>query len=172
MLAVSDESMFTDFENAEQDDQMPRKVIDANRTIYCSRKFRFPKDALWGEPVLCDFGQARIGRTHRGIIQPEVYKAPEVLFEMDWSYSVDIWNVGVMVSTLLIFQYYSAERLLWVFAAVFPKSAHCCSYGIFSKISICSTPSMKISSIPHRTMLRRWWRILGYRHHSMCSEAK
>ena len=98
MLTVDDESMLTDFEKAEQDDPAPRKVIDANRTVYCSRKFRFPKDGLWGEPILCDLGQARIGSVHRGDIQPEIYKAPEVLFEMEWSYSVDIWNVGVMVS--------------------------------------------------------------------------
>jgi len=109
MLTVDDESMLTDFERAEQDDPAPRKVIDANRTTYCSRKFRFPKEGLWGEPVLCDFGQARIGRVHQGDIQPEIYKALEVLFEMEWSYSVDIWNVGVMVSTLLIDQYLKVQ---------------------------------------------------------------
>lgn len=99
MLTVDDESILTAFEKAEQDQPTPRKIIDANRTIYASREFCFPKSGLWGEPVLCDFGQCRIGRVHRGDIQPEIYKAPEVLFEMEWSYPADIWNVGVMVST-------------------------------------------------------------------------
>lgn len=101
MLSIKDESMLADFEKAEHNDPMPRKVIDSDRTIYSTRQFRFPKDGLWGEPVLCDFGQARIGKVNRGDIQPDIYKAPEVLFEMEWSHSVDIWNVGVMVSSLL-----------------------------------------------------------------------
>ena len=29
-------------------------------------------------------------------IQPEIYRAPEILLDMDWSYSVDIWNIGAM----------------------------------------------------------------------------
>jgi serine/threonine protein kinase len=101
MLTISDESMLADFEKAEQDEPSPRKIIDANRTIYTSRELRKPNEGLWGEPVLCDFGQARIGKVHRGDIQPEIYKAPEVLFEMEWNHKVDIWNVGVMVSTAL-----------------------------------------------------------------------
>ncbi|KAI9760057.1 MAG: hypothetical protein M4579_001890 [Chaenotheca gracillima] len=96
MLTVDDDSMFKDFEKAEQETPTPRKIIDEKRTIYTSRSFRFPIGGLWGEPVLCDFGQARIGRCHQGDIQPERYKAPEVLFEMGWSYSADIWNVGAM----------------------------------------------------------------------------
>lgn len=99
MLTVDDDSVLTDFEKAEHEEPTPRKVIDENRTIYASRKFRSPNEGLWGEPVLCDFGRARIGKTHRGDAQPQIYKAPEVLFEMEWSYSIDIWNVGVMVRT-------------------------------------------------------------------------
>lgn len=99
MLTVDDESMLSDFEKDELDDPSPRKVIDSTRTIYGARKLRLPKDTLWGQPVLCDFGEARTGDTHRGLIQPEVYRAPEVLFEMEWDASVDIWNVAVLVST-------------------------------------------------------------------------
>jgi serine/threonine protein kinase len=101
MLTIDDESLLADFEKAEQDEPSPRKIIDADRTIYTSRELRVPNAGLWGEPVLCDFGQARIGRVHRGDIQPAIYKALEVLFEMEWNHKVDIWNVGVMVSTVL-----------------------------------------------------------------------
>ncbi|PYI20349.1 kinase domain protein [Aspergillus violaceofuscus CBS 115571] len=97
MLSIDDDSMLRDFEKAEQQNPSPRKVIDDNRTIYTSRKLRLPKDILWGQPVLCDLGQARIGHSHRGIIQPEIYRAPEVLFDMDWASSVDIWSLGAMV---------------------------------------------------------------------------
>jgi hypothetical protein len=29
--------------------------------------------------------------------QPNIYRSPEVMLRVDWSYPVDIWNVGVMV---------------------------------------------------------------------------
>lgn len=44
------------------------------------------------------FGEARHGgKTHVDLIQPDIYRAPEVTFDIPWSYSADIWMVGVMV---------------------------------------------------------------------------
>ncbi|GAB1726045.1 hypothetical protein NU195Hw_g1151t1, partial [Hortaea werneckii] len=98
MLTLDDASLLPAFEQAEASDPSPRKIIDNTRTIYGSRKLGLPKDALWGQPVLCDFGEARIGPgPHRGLIQPDLYRAPEVLFDMGWDSSVDIWSVGVMI---------------------------------------------------------------------------
>lgn len=98
MLSIDDKSILEDFEKAEQQSPSPKKVVDENRTIYTSRRLRLPNDNLWGQPVLCDLGQARIGHAHRGLIQPDIYRAPEVLFDMGWGHSADIWNLGVMVS--------------------------------------------------------------------------
>lgn len=92
MLRIDDESILEDFEKAEQQSPSPEKVVGKNRTIYTSRRLRLPHDDLWGQPVLCDLGQARIGRAHTGLIQPEIYRAPEVLFDMGWGHSADIWN--------------------------------------------------------------------------------
>jgi serine/threonine protein kinase len=100
MLSVSDESLLADFETSEAKEPSPAKVIDDTRTIYASRKLGLPKDTLWGQPVLCDFGEARIGSIHRGLIQPELYRAPEVLFGMEWSSAVDIWSVANLVSSI------------------------------------------------------------------------
>lgn len=98
MLTIDDESLLPAFEQAEASDPSPKKFVDDTRTIYGSRKLGLPKDSLWGQPVLCDFGEARIGLgPHRGLIQPELYRAPEVLFDMGWESSADIWNVAVMV---------------------------------------------------------------------------
>ncbi|KAJ8131233.1 hypothetical protein O1611_g2390 [Lasiodiplodia mahajangana] len=97
MLTVDDESVLDDFERAETECPSPRKVINDIRIIYGSRKLGLPRDSLWGQPVLCDFGEARIGESHRGLIQPELYRAPEVLFDMEWSSSVDIWNVAALI---------------------------------------------------------------------------
>lgn len=48
-------------------------------------------------PILCDFGDARIGNVHEGLIQPDIYRAPEVILAKKWTSKVDIWNVGVLV---------------------------------------------------------------------------
>ncbi|PKY03384.1 kinase domain protein [Aspergillus campestris IBT 28561] len=97
MLSIDDETILSNFERTEAEHPSPRKTVDANRTIYVSRKLPSPKRDRWGQPVLCDLGEARIGKLHRGDIQPNIYKAPEVLFDMPWSFSADIWIVGVMI---------------------------------------------------------------------------
>lgn len=56
--------------------------MDKDRILYTSRKLSLPNDDLWGQPVLCDLGEAKIGHFHKGNIQPNIYKAPEVLFDM------------------------------------------------------------------------------------------
>jgi serine/threonine protein kinase len=35
---------------------------------------------------------------HDGLIQPDIYRAPEVILGMSWTSKVDIWNVGALVS--------------------------------------------------------------------------
>ena len=95
LLGIEDQSILEDFEEAEKRDPSSIKAGE-DRTIYRSRRLGRPK--TYGYPVLCDFGEARIGTTeHDDDIQPEVYRAPEVILEMKWTYSVDMWNVGVMV---------------------------------------------------------------------------
>ncbi|KAF2759214.1 kinase-like protein [Pseudovirgaria hyperparasitica] len=85
ILSIEDESLLPEFERAEAEEPSPMKVIDEFRTIYGSRRFSLPKDSRWGQPVLCDFEEARIGQTHK------------VLFNMEWSCSVDIWNLAVLL---------------------------------------------------------------------------
>lgn len=100
MLRVGDLSVLVDCEEAEKATPSVQKVIDAQRTICASRPFRHPKDFAFGPPVLCDFGEARIGSCHQYLgIQPEVYKAPEILMQTDWCHSVDIWNLACVVSS-------------------------------------------------------------------------
>lgn len=95
MLGIEDDSVFYDFEEAELQGPCPRKEIDG-RAIYVSRDLRVPKQ--WGAPVLCDFGSAMPGNVgHTEDVQPNIYRAPEVILEAPWTYSVDVWNVGCMV---------------------------------------------------------------------------
>ncbi|KAI4144712.1 MAG: hypothetical protein L6R39_004062 [Caloplaca ligustica] len=96
---IEDKSILNEFEAAELSHPSPRK-IDGDRVTYESRGLRYERP---GRPVLCDFGEARFGKkTYTDLIQPYVYRAPEVVLDIPWTYSVDIWNVGVM--TWHIFQ--------------------------------------------------------------------
>lgn len=103
VFGAGDDSVFTDFEQAELNTPSPRKQDADGRTIYVSRELGMPRPL--GAPVLCDFGSAVLGsEPHVEDVQPNVCRAPEVIFEKPWSYSIDIWNVGCMVSHLSPFQ--------------------------------------------------------------------
>ncbi|KAG8410154.1 hypothetical protein J3459_017357 [Metarhizium acridum] len=96
MFEFSDESVLVDFEQGELQAPCPRKELDG-RCIYVSRELTMPKQM--GAPVLCDFGSAVIGGIeHLEDVQPNIYRAPEVILEVPWTESIDIWNVGCMVS--------------------------------------------------------------------------
>lgn len=97
MLSIEDQTILSSFEKDELENPSPRK-IDGERIIYKSRELRTPK--THGRPILCDFGEARMGSTvYHEDIQPYLYRAPEVLLRMKWDNKVDIWNVGVLVSS-------------------------------------------------------------------------
>lgn len=99
MFGIQSDEVFQEYEELELQDPSPRKVLD-DRTIYVSRDVSPPKQL--GAPVLCDFGSAVIGDVeHTEDIQPDIYRAPEVILEAPWSYEVDIWNVGCAGSNSL-----------------------------------------------------------------------
>ena len=95
LLGARDLSPFGEIEDGELARPIARKVL-RDRTVYLSR----PVPRTDGNPTICDLGSARIGQdVHNGDIMPGVYRAPEVILGMDWSYSVDVWSIGVMVRT-------------------------------------------------------------------------
>jgi serine/threonine-protein kinase SRPK3 len=78
----------------------PRKVLP-DRTIYLSRNdFGLPRSSP-GRPKIIDFDAAvqvtGSQKTFTHPIQPNCYRAPEVILGAPWSYPVDIWNLGTMV---------------------------------------------------------------------------
>ncbi|KAF2635566.1 kinase-like protein, partial [Massarina eburnea CBS 473.64] len=97
ILLGADEPVLNDFEQGELEAPCARKQLDG-RTIYLSRELNMPND--YNAPVLCDLGSAvpiDDGTEHREDIQPDIYRSPEVILDIPWTYSVDIWNVGCMV---------------------------------------------------------------------------
>lgn len=93
LLGIKDDSILSNFEQAEFDAPIPRKTLE-DRTIYLSR----PLPISFGTPILCDLGEARVGTDRQwGDVMPDVYRAPEVILDMAWDFKVDIWNVGMVV---------------------------------------------------------------------------
>ncbi|KAL9117079.1 MAG: hypothetical protein Q9187_006387 [Circinaria calcarea] len=93
LLEIDDRSMLNSFVDQELKHPSPRKQVE-DSIVYASRLFGWPPT---GEPILSDFGSAEKGdadNTRKA--GPSLYRSPEVLLEMKWSYSIDIWNVGVM----------------------------------------------------------------------------
>ncbi|KAK6433896.1 hypothetical protein LTR95_009921, partial [Oleoguttula sp. CCFEE 5521] len=77
---------------AERKDSSHRKIY-GDRIIYQTKELDRPKKL--GFPVLCDFGEARGQATYTGDVQPDQYRAPEVILDMPWLYEIDMWNAGV-----------------------------------------------------------------------------
>ncbi|EGP91784.1 unnamed protein product [Zymoseptoria tritici ST99CH_3D7] len=97
ILLGADSSVLAEFEAEELNKPSPRKEVDGS-IIYQTRRLGMPRN--FGAPVLCDFGSAvplDDGREHLEDIQPDVYRAPEVILDIPWTYSVDIWNVGCII---------------------------------------------------------------------------
>lgn len=102
MFGVEDESVLEAYEEAETLNPSQSRTTSQDRTLYASRAFRKPQNHAHGPPILCDFGEARIGADHTHVdIQPEIYKAPEILMEAGWSRSADIWNAACLVCSPL-----------------------------------------------------------------------
>ncbi|CAP99343.1 Pc22g20550 [Penicillium rubens Wisconsin 54-1255] len=92
---IEDKSILESFTQAELESPSHRKIVNG-LPVYASRCFDLPK--VFGRAVLSDFGSAVQGDEKRNHdAQPDVYRPPEVMLKTDWSYPVDIWNVGVMV---------------------------------------------------------------------------
>ncbi|EPE04736.1 protein kinase [Ophiostoma piceae UAMH 11346] len=96
LIALTDESILSILEESETTKPSPRKQV-GDTTIHVSQYILGGAGAL----TICDLGQARIGRVCTGEAMPTPYRAPEVILNMPWGTSVDMWSVGMLAWTLL-----------------------------------------------------------------------
>ncbi|KAM3421860.1 hypothetical protein BST61_g2237 [Cercospora zeina] len=91
LLGTLDDSAFTRFERDEREKPLPRKEL-SDRTIYVSHPMPLTK----GPPLLCDLSEARFAEAQSNdLIMPDLYRAPEVILGMHWSYPVDLWGFAM-----------------------------------------------------------------------------
>ncbi|PMB73351.1 putative serine/threonine-protein kinase sky1 [Beauveria bassiana] len=92
MFRITDPSILTGFAEQELQDPCPRKELEGI-TIYTSRAFKFSDKV--GPVVLCDFGAAVfVEGENIACVQPQVYRAPEVVLKCHWNHKIDIWKLG------------------------------------------------------------------------------
>ena len=100
MVGFEDSSVLEDFVQAQAYNPMPRKLLDGY-SIYRSHNDFGPLRGDFVLPKIADFGLAQHSTNglQRHPIQPDHYRAPEVVLGAGWTYSADIWNLGVLVRT-------------------------------------------------------------------------
>lgn len=99
LVALKENSIMAKMEEVELCKPSARKQVD-DRTIHTSRMML---GGGGGPLTICDLGHARIGEKHHGFAMPTQYRAPEVILDMEWGNSIDIWSVGLIVWTFLLF---------------------------------------------------------------------
>ncbi|KAF5576170.1 serine threonine kinase [Fusarium pseudocircinatum] len=111
LVALTDDSILSTVEDNELHRPSARKFVD-DIVIHVSQYILGGAGAL----TICDLGQARIGKVHRGKAMPLPYRAPEVILGMTWGNYVDVWSVGLLAWDLLhkngIFRVYDKSEEL------------------------------------------------------------
>lgn len=104
MVTFEDNSTIKAFIQAQASHPMARKFVNG-RTVYSCHNDFGPVIIGLGNmiPQITDSGLAQRGDVAEPLIhpiQPNEFRAPEVLLGTGWSYSADMWNFGAMVGVL------------------------------------------------------------------------
>lgn len=98
MVRLEDRGLLSQDARDEFENPLPQKHCDDGRIIYLSRKNYGPPKKIIGMIEITDFDLAVQGDSPQdGCIQAEVYREPEVILDKGYTYSADIWSLGVMV---------------------------------------------------------------------------
>ncbi|KAB8360580.1 hypothetical protein FH972_024320 [Carpinus fangiana] len=105
MLTYEDPAILKDYVETYNETPLRYKQTEDRMVFESHRNFGPPKSKK-PSPRLSDFGLAQIadGSQHPIKvlpIQPDYYRAPEVILGGGWSYSADIWNFALMIWQLV-----------------------------------------------------------------------
>jgi serine/threonine-protein kinase SRPK3 len=107
MIGSKDLDVFDKLLDVVETDPSPRKT-SGDYTIHHSRKLNL--DSVLqklGDLQSSDYGEARKSGVNTGLIQPDLFRAPEVLLGLPWTSKADIWNFAVMVGIAITVPYQS-----------------------------------------------------------------
>ncbi|KAI9857138.1 MAG: hypothetical protein M1813_008629 [Trichoglossum hirsutum] len=122
LLGFEHPSVIEDFVQKQAENPMPRKIKDG-RSIYLSYNDFGPPKSFRILPKIADFGLAQSGEGSEPLIhpiQPSLFHTPEVLLGTSWTYSADIWNLGVLV----YFHFHHPSRVLLTGQGDYDVRAH------------------------------------------------
>lgn len=106
MVSFEDPTVLADFMDSHLEKPMAFKIDSAGRPVYLSCNDFGPLKSLRSIPQLVDFGWAtRIKEDDDwGVwpIQPDHYRAPEVILGNGWQMFTDIWNLGALVRSVVL----------------------------------------------------------------------
>ncbi|KAJ9375692.1 hypothetical protein DTO063F5_9212 [Paecilomyces variotii] len=105
MITFEDPAVLSDFMNSRLDIPMQYKPDPSGRPIYLCQNDFGPLRKLNNIPKIVDFGlSTRLDKQDDyGVypIQPDHYRAPEVILGCRWNMSADIWNLGILLWDLI-----------------------------------------------------------------------
>ncbi len=99
LVNLESESVLEDFVQHHRHTPLCRHATNDEHMTYLSQSNFGPLRDYFILPEIADLDLAQFGhgpvRIHPA--QPHRYRAPEVILGTGWSYSADIWNMGVLV---------------------------------------------------------------------------
>ncbi|UNI23793.1 hypothetical protein JDV02_009591 [Purpureocillium takamizusanense] len=106
MVTIESDAVLADFVKLQKKNHQPAHVrIEDGRITYLSQADFGPLQGPRLLPKLADFNLAFPGlagdKGHLSPIQSHRFRAPEVILGCPWSYSADIWNLGLLMWNLL-----------------------------------------------------------------------
>jgi len=127
MLGFEDSSVIDDYVREQEEHHPLYKEVDGHRIYQSRADFGSLRKGVRLVKI-SDFGAAVFGNVstpHCHDIQPDQFCAPEVLLKAGWTYSADIWNLGMVVRT------YGIETSIHAMLLTFTSRN---SYGSFYRI--------------------------------------
>lgn len=105
LIEIEDPSVLQDFARAQSSNPMARKTKDGHY-VYLSHNDFGELRSYYVLPKITDFGLAHKQEDdsvlNRHPIQPDEYRAPEVILGAGWTYSAGIWNLGLLISPYIL----------------------------------------------------------------------
>lgn len=97
MLHIENQSVMNDFVANQSRHPPPRHTREDDHVVYHSQNDFGPLQELMLLPAISEFDLAVSDGMHLQPTQTHRHRAPEVILGTGWSYSADIWNLGLML---------------------------------------------------------------------------